>query len=211
MGEQLMAINLLPESTRGKIQFAGQLRSFARAWLVASLLVFALILSQAKALWQDHQRLAALEGNCVPLYALQAEIDGTEKKIRQMEARLVRLSQLQPDNHALDVLGLLTSAMRRANGALVVQRLNFQSEHVNTQVKGTPPAKSIYANAESSRKYTLTLSGVTDDDASFSRFVSGLRETAVFDRVELKSSSQTNGSDRLAKQYQLECRRDAVP
>ncbi|MGN6545523.1 MAG: PilN domain-containing protein, partial [Aureliella sp.] len=57
---------------------------------------------------------------------------------------------------------------------------------------------------------TLSLSGIAQDDAAVTRFVSSLREAGVFDQVDLKASSQVAGEDG-GRQYQLECRYQDMP
>ncbi|MGN6135998.1 MAG: PilN domain-containing protein [Aureliella sp.] len=213
-----MFINLLPANTRLKIQFRSMLRRFARIWAAAGVGALACAALQVRECWHASQRLAELEARCEPLYALQQQIQSDRRQLNSLQARCEMLSGLQPSDHFLDLMGVLVESTQREAGKLHIQRLSLQSSQ---QAAAAPQAPSRAAAASAAAGSaaagnlvpigTLSLNGLAEDDASLAQFVAALRETGVFDRVELKSSSQVAGGSKASRQYHLECRYEDLP
>lgn len=203
-----MFVNLLPQKTRVKIQFRRMLRSYAVVWGLAGLIVSAYALTQFGQLWQANRELALLEERCQPVYSLQKAIARDQKQMKLVQAQLEKLSELQPANHFMDLLGVLVQATKAEPGRLHIQRLSLLSGQMPTVAPGASSnAKKAKSQPTTS---TLSLSGIAQDDAAVTRFVSSLREAGVFDQVDLKASSQVAGEDG-GRQYQLECRYQDMP
>ena len=204
-----MFINLLPANTRLKIQFRSMLRRFARIWCLAGIGAVACGLAQAWQYWHTAQTLAALEARCQPLYGLQEQIQKDHQQLKKLEAQRDTLTHLQPPDHFMDLLGVLVQTTRAELGRLHIQRMTLQAAQNAAPVAGKSSSRttaSAPAPTAGSTTSIVSLNGQADDDAALARFVSTLRETSVFTRVDLKSSSQVSGGTGTARQYQLECR-----
>lgn len=207
-----MFINLLPPKTRLKIQFRSMLRRFSRIWCLAGVGAMACAAVQIWECWHTGHRLAVLESRCLPLYAVQHEIQKDYKELQLLQSRCAMLDQLQPADHFIDLLGVLVQATRAELGKLHIQRLSLQSSQSAVSVasksatRGAPAIPTLAATTS-----TLSLQGLADDDEALAQFVAALRQSGVFERVELKVSSQVSGGSRTARQYQLECRYEDLP
>jgi Tfp pilus assembly protein PilN len=206
-----MFINLLPPNTQLKIRFRSMFRRFARMWALAGFGALICAAVQARECWHAHRRLAALEARCEPLYTLQQQIQKDRRQLDLQQARYNMLSQLQPADHFIDLLGVLVDAMRAEVGKVHVQRLAVQSGQLGTTAASKAPVRGAQPAAGATATSTLSLNGQAEDDASLAQFVAALRETGVFERVELKASSQVAGVGKVARQYQLECRFEDLP
>ena len=117
--------------------------------------------------------------------------------------------ELQPTDHFIDLLGVLGTAAQANPGKVHVQRLTVQAGQATAQpvpARGAPAASPAGSPLIVS---TLSLNGLADDDAALAQFVTALRQSGVFERVELRSSSQVAADS--TRQYQLECRYEELP
>ena len=200
-----MFINLLPQKTRVKIQFRSMFRSYALAWGLGGVGMAVGAALQASHLWRASDELALLESRCQPIDALQDEIARNQQELKLVQTQLTKLGGLQPANHFIDLMAVLIEATRAESGRLYIQRLALLSGQTPQVSPGAkPPASKTTAS-------TLSLGGIAEDDAVVTHFVTTLRNSGVFEHVDLKSSSPVVGGSRFARQYQLECRYQDVP
>lgn len=203
-----MYVNLLPQKTRVKIQFRRMLRGYLIAWGLGGLVVAVYAVVQAGQFWQASRELALLEKRCQPVYALQRAIVRDQRQLKLLQSHLEKLHALQPSNHVMDLLGVLVEATRAELGRLHIQRLSLLSGQMPVATPGTSASNNKTKSQPTIS--TLSLSGIAEDDATVTRFVSSLRAAGVFDQVDLKASSQVGGDDG-GRQYQLECRYQDAP
>ena len=204
-----MFINLLPPNTRLKIQFRSMLRRYVRIWCLAGLGAVACASVQVWECRQAAARIAALEDRCQPLYALQQVISEDRQQLQQLEARSKQVSQLQPTDHFIDLLGVLVTAAQANGGKVHVQRLTVQAGQPTAQPIPARGATATSPTGSPAVVSTLSLNGLAEDDEALAQFVTALRQSGVFERVELRSSSQVAADS--TRQYQLECRYEELP
>jgi Tfp pilus assembly protein PilN len=205
-----MHLNLLPPSFRFKLLMRTSLRRWSLIWGTALGCAFAYCSLQSREVFDAANRMATLDVQCQPLRNLEQDATVQQERLAHLQAERQILEQLQPDEHSLQLLGLLAQAARRTRGKVQLQRLSYVAPAYPTSVAISPARQASEppsaATALEAPQATLSLQGLADDDDALAGFVATLREEGIFQRVELKASSQLrtpNGSDR---QYQLECR-----
>ena len=206
-----MFINILPPQTQLKIHFRSSLRRYSFIWGIAGACALVSAVVQIIHLRQTYARLAELNLRCEPLYALNREIQENQQTVTELRTESDALKRLQPADHALDLLAILSGATRTEPGGLQIQQLAFHAPQGQGENKPAALQRGIAAATPTTESHTLNLQGIAKDDTSLARFVADLRAVGVFDSVELKSSSQVATADRNVRQYQLECRFEDRP
>lgn len=206
-----MHINLLPPNTRLKIQFRCVLHRYLLVWSIASFAVAVHAGSQIKNIYDVRCQLAGLDMRCQPVYAMEESIHRARHELTLLRAHLDRLREAEPTDHTLELLGVLGQAAKSAAGKLVLQRVSLQDGQAVPAISTPVAADQAKRAAAPKTLTTVSLSGVADDDVTLTQFISSLRQSGVFEHVSLKASSQAAGSERLSRQYQLECRYEDAP
>jgi Tfp pilus assembly protein PilN len=143
--------------------------------------------------------LRAREQKCEPLKKLQSELDAMRAELddlQQREALAMSLADNVPD---LTLLGVVSRAARRSDGTVYIEQLSL-----NRKAPPTAQEKSDAA-AGPEPGGVLTLRGGGVDNLSVARFVAALRDSEVFERVELKSTGVQAAAGTGARSYLVEC------
>lgn len=204
-----MHINLLPASFQLKLLVRASLRRWSLIWGTAVGCALAYCSLQSRELFEITRRVAILEAECLPLRELEQDIVSQQERLTRLNAEGQILEQLQPEEHTLPLLGVLSQSARRTGGKVQFQRFNYVAATkamvaVSNKTQG-PTTPTITPTTDVGLA-TLSLHGVAEDDDALAAFVAALRELQVFHRVELKSSSQLRTQTGSHRQYQLECR-----
>jgi Tfp pilus assembly protein PilN len=199
-------LNLLPWNVRRSALLRERLRQWCTAW--GTIVVIAVGLgcwqlqrlssTQAElAFWQVRSERARSDE------ALNADLQG---KINQLKARLAKYGHFESERTGFLLISTLSQAAAVNSGKLQVQKLNFAT----TVVTETPPAGRQPATnntpAPTRKHHVMSLSGVASSNLVLSQFVSSLRDSAAFEKVELKSSQGKGEVAAGPRAYQIECR-----
>jgi Tfp pilus assembly protein PilN len=212
-----MHLNLLPQSARLKNQFHHLLRYYFKVWSLAGAGAALLLAAQLWNYYHACQRLQELAVASRPLYLLQEQLVEQRQRIKELKAEYKMLEQLQPVDHSIELLGILVQETRTKPGTIQLKRLSLKKSPPASALSPTAKGKSKPTkDADGTKTFvstagTLMLDGVAEDDVALAKFVSGLRDSGVFERVDLKSSTQGLVIDRPTRQYQLECRFEDQP
>ncbi len=131
----------------------------------------------------------ALEASAAPVETLRNEIRALGGRLGQLGQYKALLAQLEGSRPALTLLGLISQSARQCGGRLRLEELTARTAQDETA--GSPA--------------TLTLKGAAADNLAVARFVAGLRQTAAFQRVELKGSEQKNVEGGQSHSFVIEC------
>lgn len=209
-----MHINLLPLPTWRRIQARALLRSWIGIWLFCGCCLGLVIAWKLVLLHAARERVGALAGRCRPLYSLLRETEGLELDLVALHAERDALIRLKPRNQVLPLLGVLTRTVRPTAGQLQVQRLSLvvpPRQAPATKTAGSRAASGRPSAAPTPPRGTLAVHGIAVDDANVAQFVDRLRASGLFERVELKVSTQQGGERSDFRAYQLECRYEVPP
>ena len=206
-----MRIDLLPTEYRFRVQLSGALRKWTRVWSIL-LVVLAMICSipLTRLLKAQHeQRL--ISSRCSPLLELHETITRNQSLKSRLAAEKRQLGQFKPSPYSLDLLQVFVDAAKPVSQQLQFQKMGLtinRSKASNPAKRGPNDANKQTASSSDS---AITIDGIAEGESTLSFFVDNLRQANVFERVDLKSTSQIQSGDLLRQQYQLECRMGALP
>lgn len=115
-------------------------------------------------------------------------------KVLKAEESLARnLSESQPE---LTILGYVSKAARGTNGTVYVNEFKLVRY---------PRQKSRQANGVLVSANVLKLQGTALDGIAIARFVTGIRESGLFDNVKLESKRKLGMGSRNVSQFDVVC------
>lgn len=145
--------------------------------------------------------LQARERKYAPLNKLKTELDAMRAEMDDLRKREALAMSLADDVPDLTLLGVVSRAAKQSNGKVYVKVLSLDRETVQSAPAVDEPAGST----TQSRGGVLKLQGAGLDNLSVARFVAALRDSEVFEKVELKSTGIQAASDTGARSYLVEC------
>ena len=204
-------INLLTLNYRRRCLVHRRLRQWSIAWAVVAAALLGgwlaersrwlAVMEDAEIHEQRYDEVRALRGEI-------ARLTAQKKGLGNQQALVGRLAQAPPP---LLPVALVSASAGKCQGRVAVRRLVYNQEAV-PQAAASPPVAPTVArpddrsaedrNRQSAR---LTLEGVGIDNVAIAEFVVGLRESGVFDRVDLKSAAASLTQAGIVTAYQVEC------
>ena len=210
-----VAINLLPVDVRQR-----SIRSVViRVWTPVLLLLSIAVALIAHVRWMHCEILAdqaaLAEPGTMVLRQRMQDIRGAESVVAGLQRELASLTTLQPDVDPLNVLQAVCGASLSCRDTLVITGMEIVNSSGDSTAPGTVKATSVVTpNAEPRalrcRQTTLNLSGAAVSDVSVARLVSGLKESGIFQSVQLKSSMPTQSSTAFQREFVVSCLREEV-
>lgn len=182
-------VNLLPMVYRRKQLILRCALLWSAIWLVALASVGVLYWIQHTQNHRARGRLESLRREYAPAKQLAEEVESLRLKIDELRNRESIVLTLADEQSMLTLVGLLSRATAQCEGGLCIQQLQLNRR----QESGTHYSR------------ILQLDGIAVDNHLVARFAAALRDTAAFQRVELKSSGRRNGDGPVAQVYSLEC------
>lgn len=203
-------INLLPWHYRRRCLLRRRLRQWSIAWAIVALSLAAGWLDQRER-W--HAALSQLEMHEVrydEVRAVKSEIARLAAQQQSVGKQQDLVSQLQQTPPPLLTLALVSASAAKCEGRVAVARLAYSEE---TPVAGPAPAAPappggqtpLAAATRPAYRGRLTIDGIGADNVAIAEFVLGLRESGVFERVDLKSAAASTSRDLSVTAYQVEC------
>ena len=205
-------VNLLPWNYRRRCLVRRRLRQWAVAWTVVALALvvgwldlraqWETALAQVETHDQRYDEVRSLKGENARLLA-------QKQGLGKQQDLVVQLQQAPPP---LLPVALVSASASRCEGRVAVQHLVYNEEPPTTQPvpqltptpSGTQPAIVATANRPP-RSARLTVDGIGADNVAVAEFVLGLRDSGVFERVDLKSAAASTTRAGNVTSYQVEC------
>lgn len=184
------SINLLPMKFRRR-QLVTQI---AKSWLF--LYGFAALLIMVGAWWTWNQNSAqkivlnAVKLQYAPVERLVSESERYRAETESMQQRERLALELSRHRSILALMGRLSISAKNCDGKVSIKEMILDSE---LGLKDEPAQSK------------LTLTGVGTDDVAIAHFVAELRDSEMFESVQLTSSGSTVIEDYESKLYSLEC------
>lgn len=209
-------INLLPGHYRRRCLLRRRLRQWSIAW---ALVVLSLAVGWLDQQERWHAALAELEMHeqrYDEIRAVKSEIARLTSERQSLGKQQDLVSRLQQAPPPLLTLALVSASAAKCEGRVAVVRFAYGEE---TSVAGTAPAAPVGSAApatpggqapaavaaQPAYRGRLTIDGIGADNVAIAEFVLGLRESGVFERVDLKSAAASTSRARNVTAYQLEC------
>jgi len=200
-------VNLLPWEYRRRRLTLYRLRRWAAVWLVCLLAEGGLWWVQGDRHEAVQQRLVTLERDFSSVSRLQLDNGRMRARLTDLSKRETLLGQLQSEPAPLLMVGLASQSARDCAGRVCIDHMQYAS--ATPAANDPPPAKGgkkEVAPLPPAERGKLTLAGRGLDSLAVSKFVVGLRDSGVFERVELKSAvGDSAASGTHGYTYALEC------
>lgn len=194
-------INLLPLSSRR----AELLRRRARQWSIGWGLSAAIAVAVAGAAYllrNDSERLRfqAEQRQSERLAKSEAKLAEARARLAALREQEAALPQPTGQVPGLQVLGVVSRATRKFNGALQVEGLSMRQKNSGPE---SPPSADMAARKDSC---VLMLKGLASDSLIVASFAAGLRDCGLFTAVERKSAATQETDGKQPVKYVIECR-----
>lgn len=200
--------NLLPISFQRRLLTQTRLRQWLLVW-VGTLVAISLFAAQrVYSLLDRETELTRLERLTEPLHQKVALNRKLREQLREMNSRELLAGELAGARYPLDLLGFVSRAAHPFESELQVRHFALHHE--------SPPVRAVTTQQKAERTATsgpqpsleiirLTVGGIATDGLAVARFVTVLRESQVFESVELKSSIPGRIGELATREYQLVC------
>ncbi len=196
-------LNLVPLSTRFELVLRTQLRRWAGR------IGFVLCGLGVITLWQASEtHSSAIERQqkellYQPVRDMMSSNSTISQQLKEFERQRIELENLVAGTTPLHILKAIAVASHHASGQIVVTNLSCNSQDVEEklavkQTTASAPKQKI------TRTGFVTMSGSGEDDESIMEFISALKQSGLFVKVELKSASHSKAQDQTTKQFLIE-------
>ena len=201
--------NLLPESVVRRRFLTSRLKRWATIWLVVFVSTICVCVSQLQMLSALERTAAELEAKSYPLRKIAAEQQQMAKEVEAIRERESWLTD-SDSSQTLQLLGIISSATEKNNGQVSVRTLNVMSFDRPVVTADSPtetksgqrvPKEDVVLE----QRKQLDLNGIAVNDLAVASFVAFLRESGVFESVELKSSVSQNFNKHETRGYEVTC------
>jgi hypothetical protein len=202
-------INLLPLAFRQRDQLRTRLRQWSAVWILT------LLIGVSGGAWKYaggqslRERVRSLEEQCVPIRDLARQNAALKTRLHEFTGRQSLLMELERSQRPVQLLGIVSQSAHATNQRLHVEQLHISQEEVPLPQPTTPakpdPAAANVKPAKPAVRTRLVLTGLAADDLAVARFIAQLRGVAVFQSVDLESSSRVPHPTGHAQHYEVHC------
>jgi hypothetical protein len=206
------SINLLTWRFRLYLLIKARLLQWSVAWAVGSLVMVIWWQVENHRLGAVQDALAIMESRCTPLQQMQLENTRLAKRVAGLNSHQSMLARLNDEQVPYRLLGLVSQKVSECTGTIRIDSLSMdrkmEAEAVAPAATGSTAVKPPDAKspAPKMREVTiLNLNGVADGNITVSQFVGLLRDSQVFESVELVSSIGGDTETQRTQTYLVKC------
>lgn len=186
------SINLIPVATQRRLAVRRLLRVASRSTVTTGACVLVLLGVEWARARAASRALQELEARYAPIVRLVEEHDRLASQIAELEAREELSLRLARDSRGIAVLAALAEATESSDGSVYVRRLSYQ---------GSRPDRS----QRSSANRAVRLEGAGADGLAIATFTTRLRDTGVFEAVEVESTNPLVGGSNSGRRFVVNC------
>lgn len=204
-------LDLLPPAFRRKMLRQTRRRQWSIVLGVCSVFTLAICFGQHQECRLRQQGLEARRLRAAPLEAVQTQNIELRKRLVRIRNDQQLRAELESEQVAFHLLATVSRSAATCSDGVQVQQFSFSRTRsaVSAAPANTAPANP--AGQESQPQQTeietlvMTVKGIGADNLMVSRFVVALRDSQVFDKVDLKSSMGSTGQARGVRSFIVEC------
>lgn len=185
-------LDLMPLAIQRRLILGDRLAAWSLVWIVLAAVAAAAYWSNFR---ESQRRVVAAnrrDAEYTQVVAAQDEVTQVRQQIEQLQQREALSLLLADDLPSLLIVGIVSRAARDSGSNICVQHLAFSR---------TTSSNDGVIDVQR----TLELNGLGSDNLAVARFVASLRDSQLFDRVELKSAASQTQGDRKARSYVVHC------
>ncbi len=199
--------NLLPAEFQRRLLIRHRLWQWSFVWGATTVVIAGLVAHRVNFLLSHETRLQHMEQRCEPLRKQVAEIRDLRTRLQEMNGRELLASELDGARYPLELMGLVSQTARACGPELQIRRFKLwhDAKPAGPPTKAERKSTGETTTTPKSEVICLTLAGLATDGLAVARFATALRETRVFESVELKSSIAGRIGDVPTREYELSC------
>ena len=205
-------LDLLPLTFRRNMLRHSRLRQWSVVAGACAVIAAATCIRQQYECQLGQQGLEARRLRAAPLETVQTQNAELRKRLVQMRDEQQLRAELESEQIAFHLLATVSRSAATCSDGVQVQQFSFSRTKsiVNAQQS---PAQSPNADGQPGQPdqkteietLVMTIKGIGADNLMVSRFVVALRDSQVFDKVDLKSSTGGAGQAHGIRAFVVEC------
>lgn len=198
-----MHSDLLPTSVVNRRLLVPRMKFWCCIWLIAGVAIIGLCVHRGRSLTALKLESALLNAQAKPLRHVQAQQKKMRAEVQRIRDRESLLTE-SDSSQTLQLVGIVSQAAQRNDGRISVQ--SFRLTSIETEIAPLKPLPRKSRKKPKIIKQTqLELDGIAVNDVAVASFVAMLRESGVFESVELKSTLRAVVNDHETRQYRVAC------
>ena len=206
------SINLLTSRFRFYLLMKARVLQWSGVWAACSLIMISWWQVENDRLGETRDALAIMESRCAPLRQMQQQNLALAERANNLKSHQSLLARLDDEQVPYRLLGLVSKTTADCVGTIRIESLAFERRLESApSISEKPGSASTTENShqsdtsEKQEVATLTLNGIADDNITVSQFVGLLRDSSVFQSVELVSSVGADALPRRTQMFLVKC------
>ena len=197
-------LNLLPLSFRARQLVSTYVRAWGLVWLLCAVGIGYGCFHRWNHLLILEQDAAFAAVSSQPIRDFQSEHRAIIKDIEKIEERESWLTD-SDSREAMQIIGIISHSAGATHGRVSVQNLELNAIERTAVARKDPEQPQTKQEPVIEQRMQLDLTGIADDDLAVASFVAGLRDSGVFESVELKSSFTQIFDEHNSREYNVSC------
>jgi Tfp pilus assembly protein PilN len=193
------SLNLLPPGNLLGNLAVVRLCQWALVWMVLAAVLAGSYWSRRGEAQADLETLRARQRQYAPTELLEAELRKIKQQLAALRSAQLSAGSLVDDRPALTLLGAVSRSAAATQGGLWVQKLAVKPQ------TGGDGRRTAVTSGAGPAPTTVSLQGIAQDNLAVARFLAALRDSELFERVELKSAVEQTVGERALRSYLVEC------
>jgi hypothetical protein len=204
-------LNLLPWSLRCRMLLRQRLRQWAIVWSFLAVGCGVLYAQSWHGLSTTQDELELWQRRAVAVQSVHEKNGALRRKIAALQERLTKYGHLNSEQIGFQLLATISQSSESVDGKIQVQNLAFRQTQVaeappETKTPVAPAAPGAAIKPPKMREVrTLSLTGIAANNLAVAQFVSSLRDSGAFQRVDLKSTKGSKVAGSGVRNYLVEC------
>jgi len=207
MGNNVVHVNLLPSAIVWRRLMLKRIRQWGCVYCLMGISILGWNSPLLGKWWNGLSELREMQSASEPIRQMQSdqvrqsqEAVALEKKTSQLRAAIC-----QDRTNAL--LGIVAIGARSTDDAIQIQEMQMLvSTKSNEAIMATGPNQSPPVASKPARhERQLTLRGIATEGEAITALMESLKDSQVFEKVELRSTQGRFVSEKTVQEFQLEC------
>ena len=199
-------LDLVPLAFRRKMLWSSRCRQWGIATGLCAVAVLAVSVRQYHDLHVRQERLELRRLQAAPVEAVQSQNEELRKLLAQYRDEQQLRAELESEQLAFHLLATVSRSAATCIDGVQVQQFSFSRTRSTVSAQpAIPEGQSGHSEQTEVETLVMTVKGIGADNLTVSRFVVALRDSQVFDKVDLKSSMGGTGPARGIRSFIVEC------
>lgn len=203
-------LNLLPWTFQRRMLVRRRLGQWSAVCVVSTMLLGGVWLWEARARDLEQSAIDNLERRASPILGMMQRNQKIEQRLKLLEGGQSLLGELEPEQLSYHLLAAVSKSASQCSGRIQVQQFTLErtqqaKDSVKDAAKAPPKEGAAQKEPETEEVCKVTIKGIGTDNLAVAQFVAALRESSLFQKVELKSAVGGADARGQGRSYIIEC------